>query len=615
MGAGRRGPANSGLTFKSRCHANLTSLHIKTACDSIAEAWGRGEDLMTLFPGPHQQDVIARHLRQAIAFHQQNQLAQARGAYEDILRIDPGHPEALQYLAALCFQSGNLGDAERFYKRAINADASSPVLHANHGSVLHQLARYEEAVACYQKALAINPDYADACYNLANSLHALQRFDAAIIHYQKALVLNPAHADTYYNLGNTFQKLNRFDDAIAIYDRVTAIDPGYALAFLNQGNALRELRLYDEAIIRYDKALSIKPDFTEAFCNRGGVLKDLKRFNEALASYLQALSIDPNDAEVYWNISLTLLLLGNFKDGLAFYEWRKRIRNPLGNRQFPKPLWLGRESLDGKKILIHEEQGIGDIIQFSRYLPLLEARGADVIFAVSPRLGALASSLGGHIEVCAIDGPLPDFDFHCPLISLPHACNTDVSSIPATTPYLFADAARVADLRRDLSQDGTRKICGLSWLSNNSATGKSRSVALSDLIDAIDSRDYIFVNLQYGDVAQEIADLRAEKGVSVRSIPSIDNYHDLDGFAALVDACDTIVTIDNTTAHMAGALNKRTFLLLPFVPDWRWLLDREDSPWYPSLRLLRQSVDGDWTDVLIALNTALQGVAALAPLV
>ena len=570
---------------------------------------------MTLFPGPHQQDVITRHLRQAIAFHQQNQLAQARGAYEDILRIDPGHPEALQYLAALCFQSGNLGDAERFYKRAINADASSPVLHANHGSVLHQLARYEESVARYEKALSINPDYADACYNLANSLHALERFDAAIIHYQKALVLNPAHADTYYNLGNTFQKLNRFDDAIAIYDRVTAIDPGYALAFLNQGNALRELRLYDEAIIRYDKALSIKPDFTEAFCNRGGVLKDLKRFNEALASYLQALSIDTNDAEVYWNISLTLLLLGNFKDGLAFYEWRKRIRNPLGNRQFPKPLWLGRESLDGKKILIHEEQGIGDIIQFSRYLPLLEARGADVIFAVSPRLGALASSLGGHIEVCAIDGPLPDFDFHCPLISLPHACNTDVSNIPATTPYLFAHGARVADLRRDLSQNGTRKICGLSWLSNNSATGKSRSVALSDLIDAIDSRDYIFVNLQYGDVSKEIADLRAEKGVSVRSIPSIDNYHDLDGFAALVDACDTIVTIDNTTAHMAGALNKRTFLLLPFVPDWRWLLDREDSPWYPSLRLLRQSVDGDWTDVLIALNTALQGVAALAPLV
>lgn len=570
---------------------------------------------MTLFPGPHQQDVITRHLRQAIACHQQNQLAQARGAYEDILRIDPDHPEALQYLAALCFQSGNLGDAERFYKRAINADASSPVLHANHGSVLHQLARYEESVARYEKALLINPDYADACYNLANSLHALERFDAAIIHYQKALVLNPAHADTYYNLGNTFQKLNRFDDAIAIYDRVTAIDPGYALAFLNQGNALRELRLYDEAIIRYDKALSIKPDFTEAFCNRGGVLKDLKRFNEALASYLQALSIDPNDAEVYWNISLTLLLLGNFKDGLAFYEWRKRIRNPLGNRQFPKPLWLGRESLDGKKILIHEEQGIGDIIQFSRYLPLLEARGADVIFAVSPRLGALASSLGGHIEVCAIDGPLPDFDFHCPLISLPHACNTDVSNIPATTPYLFAHAARVAELRRDLSQDGTRKICGLSWLSNNSATGKSRSVALSDLIDAIDSRDYIFVNLQYGDVSKEIADLRAEKGVSVRSIPSIDNYHDLDGFAALVDACDTIVTIDNTTAHMAGALNKRTFLLLPFVPDWRWLLDREDSPWYPSLRLFRQTVDGDWTDVLIALNTALQGVADLAPLV
>jgi len=609
MGAGRRDLITTGLTFKARCHAHSTSLQISSACDSIAEAWGRGEGLMTRFPGhpgPIQQDVVTRHLQQAIAFHQQNRLVQARGAYEDVLRMDPDHPEALQYLAALCFQSGNLGEAELFYKRAINADAGSPVLHANLGSVLHQLARYEEAVARYEMALAIHPAYAEAFYNLANSLHALQRFDVAIIHYQKALFLNPSHAETYYNLGNTLQKLNRLDDAIAIYDKVTAIDPGYALAFLNQGNALRELRLYDEAIISYDKALSIKPDFTEAFCNRGGVLKDLKRFNEALASYLSALSIDPNDAEVYWNIGLTLLLLGNFKDGFAFYEWRKRIRNPLGNRQFPKPLWLGRESLDGKTILIHEEQGIGDIIQFARYLPLLAARGADVIFAVSPRLGALASSLGGHIEVCAIDGPLPDFDFHCPLISLPHAFNTDVSDIPATTPYLFAHAARVAELRRDLSQDGTRKICGLSWLSNNSATGKSRSVALSDLFEAVDSRDYIFVNLQYGDVSQEISDLQAEKGVCVRSIPTIDNYHDLDGFAALVDACDIIVTIDNTTAHMAGALNKRTFLLLPFVPDWRWLLDREDSPWYPSLRLLRQSVDGDWADVFMALNTALE---------
>ena len=573
---------------------------------------------MTRFPGqpgPIQQDVVKRHLRQAVAFHQQNELVKARSAYEDVLRMDPDHTDALQYLAALCFQSGNLRDAERFYKKAINVDGSSPALHANHGSVLHQLARYEEAVACYQKALAIHPDYADAWYNLANSLHALERFDAAIIHYQKALVLNPSHAETYYNLGNTFQKLNLYDDAIAIYDKATEIDPGYALAFLNQGNALRESGFYDEALISYDKALLAKADFTEAYSNRGGVLKDLKRFNEALASYLQAISIDPNDSEVYWNISLTLLLLGNFKDGLTFYEWRKRTRNPLGNRQFPKPLWLGQESLEGKKILIHEEQGIGDIIQFCRYLSLLEARGADVIFTVTPRLRGLATSLGDQTEVCDIDGALPDFDFHCPLISLPHAFNTDLSNIPATTPYLFADAARVAELRREISQDGTRKICGLSWLSNNSATGKSRSVALSDLFDAVDARDYIFVNLQYGDVSQEIADLQAEKGVNVRSIPTIDNYHDLDGFAALVDACDIIVTIDNTTAHMAGALNKRTLLLLPFVPDWRWLLDREDSPWYPSLRLFRQSVDGDWADVFMALNTALEYEADPASLV
>ena len=553
-----------------------------------------------------QADVIDTKLRSAIACHQQNQFFEASQLYQQVLKLDPDHFDALQYLAAILIQSGNFQEAEALFGRAIRVNPDMPVLHSNYGSVLHELGRYGQAVASYEQALALNPAYAEAFYNLGNSLCALDRFEDAIINYKKAIVLNPASVEVRYNLGNALQKLNRFKDAIAYYDEALAIAPRYALAHLNRGNALRELRLYDEALTSYDRAINHKSDFAEAFSNRGGILKDLKRFDEAFSNYFKALSINPNDPEVYWNTGLMLLLLGNFKDGLEFYEWRKKIKEPLGHRHFPRPLWLGQEDLKGKRILIHEEQGVGDIIQFCRYIRRLEAQGADVVFAVTQRLHGLMSSLGGSMEIRSPEDITLDFDFHCPLLSLPRAFNTDLTSIPSHTPYLFAAPAKTQALRRQMMQNGAKKICGVSWFSKNAVVGAARNVDLLELFKTIDTRDYIFVNLQYGDVSQEIADLKAQQGVEILSLSSIDNFNDLDGFAALVDACDLIVTIDNTTAHIAGALNKKTYLMLPYVPDWRWMLDRQDSPWYPQMRLLRQSIDGDWGSVFLALKGALR---------
>lgn len=555
-----------------------------------------------------QADVIATKLRSAIVCHQQNQFLEASRLYQKILKLDPDHFDALQYLAAICIHSGHFQEAEALFGKAIRVNPDMPILHSNYGSVLHELGRYEQAVASYEQALALNPTYAEAFYNLGNSLCALERFEDAIINYKKAIELKPVYVDVHYNLGNALQKLNRFKDAIACYDEALAIAPKYALAHLNRGNALRELRRYDEAITSYDKAINHKPDFAEAFSNRGGVLKDLKRFDEAFSSYFKALSINPNDPEVYWNTGLMLLLLGNFKDGLEFYEWRKKIKEPLGNRHFPRPLWLGQEDLKGKRILIHEEQGIGDIIQFCRYIKLLEAQGAQVIFAVAQRLSGLMATLGGSVEIRTTENINLDFDFHCPLLSLPRAFNTELANIPSQTPYLFADPALTQSLRHQIMANGAKKICGVSWLSKNASIGKARSVDLSALMKTFEAHDTIFVNLQYGDVSQEISDLKAQQGVEILSVPNIDNFNDLDGFAALVDACDLIVTIDNTTAHLAGALNKKTYLMLPYVPDWRWMLDRQDSPWYPTLRLFRQSVDGDWSSVFMSLKDALRGV-------
>lgn len=550
-------------------------------------------------------DTLGDKLRAAIFLHQRNQFPEASRLYSEVLKADPDQFDALQYLAAIQIQSGHFGEAERLFARAIRLNPNLPVLHSNYGSALHALGRFTEAAASYEKALCLNPLYAEAFYNLANSLSALERFDAAVRNYTRAVAIKPAYADAHYNLGNALQKLRRFEEAISSYDATLSMAPNHALAYLNRGNALREMRRHEEAIADYDKAIQYKSNFADAFANRGGVLKDLKRFDEALTSYFKALSINPKDPEIYWNTGLMLLLLGNFTHGLEFYEWRKKIREPLGNRSFPRPLWTGLDNLEGKRILIHEEQGVGDIIQFCRYVQQLEAQGAHVIFAVAERLSKLMATLGRTIEIRASENLALDFDFHCPLISLPKAFKTDLANIPSHTPYLFADPARSLALRQRLREPGAKKICGVSWFSTNPGTGKERSIALSDLLRHVDARNYTFVSLQYGDVAQEIAELRDRYGIEVKWIDDLDNIGDIDGFAALVDACDMILTIDNTTAHMAGALHKTTFVMLPYVPDWRWMLDREDSPWYPSLRLFRQTSDGDWGPVLRAVSAAL----------
>jgi len=335
------------------------------------------------------------------------------------------------------------------------------------------------------------------------------------------------------------------------------------------------------------------------------ILKDLRRFDEAIAAFFNAVTIDKNRPSVYWNLATLLLLIGNFRDGWEFYEWRKKIDPPFGNRQFNRPVWLGKESLQGKTILIHAEQGIGDIIQFSRYVKLLAPNAGKVIFAVPDKLMGLMRALGDDIEIISEKEISVPFDCHCPLISLPYVFGTELNTIPAQIPYISADQGKSQDLRARLSHDGAKKVCGLSWFSKSDKTGSLRSITLLELFSVLEPAGYVFVNLQYGDVSEEIAELKRVKGIEIVSVDEIDNYGDVDGFTALVNACDAILSIDNTTIHIAGALGKETLVMLPYIPDWRWLLDRGDSPWYPTLRLFRQNVQDDWVPVLEGLKFSL----------
>ena len=545
------------------------------------------------------------HFNRGVALISGNKFDDAILSYDRAIHFSPGHTKAHLNRGFALFKLNRLEEAVESFNDAIRTKADSADAYYSRGVTFAKLKRTQEAVASFDKAIAINPFHEDAYYNRGCALEALQRLDEALANYDKALALKPDFPEAHYNRGSVFYTLKRFDDALACFDQALAIKPDYFDAQVYRGNTLKELLRFEDALESYEQAILINPRSTDAHVNRGSALIELKRFDDAIAGYFEAASRDPNAALIYNNMSHLLLLIGNFKDGLEFYEWRKKTKEPVGNRDFDKPLWLGQTSLRGRTILVHEEQGVGDVIQFCRYVKLLAAEGAKVIFAVPEKLSLLMQSLGGGVQVCLMSEIPPAFDFHCPLMSLPLAFKTDAPTIPAQAPYLAAAPERVSALRRKLSGNVAKKVCGLSWRSKAGRTGDKRSVDLAKLFDVIDPEGYVFVSLQYGDVSGEIAALKDAAGIEIVSIPEIDNFADMDGFAALVDACDVVLSIDNTTVHMAGALNKTTFLMLPYLPDWRWLLDREDSPWYPSMRLFRQESHGNWDGVFRAVSAAL----------
>lgn len=533
------------------------------------------------------------------------------------------------------------------YKQALSIDSGLMVARVNMGVAYTMLKRYDEAIDCLDKVIELNPKHVEAFFSRANAHKEAKRFQQAIDDYDRAISLNPNYFDAFVQRGNALREMERLEKALADFDRALsikknnadaysgrglvlhqlnrpeealeayaaalALDPQDAQVYSYRGIVLHSLKRYDEALADLERSIAIRPDYAAAYSNLGVVLKDIRRFNDAIAAFFNAVTLDKNKPSVYWNLATLLLLIGNFRDGWEFYEWRKKIEKPFGARQFNRPVWLGKESLEGKAIMIHAEQGIGDVIQFSRYVKMLVPLAGKVIFAVPDKLIGLMRGLGGDIEIISDKEITASFDCHCPLMSLPFAFGTEVETIPAGIPYISADKGLAQSLRRRLSKYGAKKVCGLSWYSKSEKTGSLRNITLMELFAAIDPSDYVFVNLQYGDVSAEVAELRRLKGIEIVCVDEIDNYHDLDGFAALVDACDVILSIDNTTIHVAGALGKETLVMLPYVPDWRWLLDRENAPWYPTMRLFRQDVQDEWTLVLAQVSDVLRGSPARAP--
>jgi hypothetical protein len=453
------------------------------------------------------------------------------------------------------------------------------------------------------KRKTIAPDQFDPIYVQATSAAATQDFQRAIQLYDQAIALNPSHAEAYYKRGNALKNLGRLDAALASYNQAIERRPNYAYAYCNRGVVQQSLGLTAAALSSYDRAIALEATDAMAHYNRALLLQDCSRWDEVLASYDKAISIDPGFADAQYNRSLALLFHGDFENGWRGYEWRwknaQRLR--IGEpRNFAQPLWLGEDSIAGKRLLLYSEGGLGDTLQFCRYSALIAAQGATVLLEVqTPLLGVLAN-LDGVSQLIATGSALPPFDYQCPLMSLPLAFKTTLDTIPAAPKYLHSDKATVARWRTLLGERNRPRI-GLVWSGNpNNTIDHRRSIRLADWVAHLPSE------FQYFCLQKHVRD--ADKA-ALDSSPFIvsfdDDLLDFVSTAALCECMDVVISVDTSLAHLSGALGQRTWVLLPFNPDWRWLLDRDDSPWYPTAKLYRQRAVGDWNEVFARVATDL----------
>jgi Tfp pilus assembly protein PilF len=473
-------------------------------------------------------------------------------------------------------------------------------------AVAHQRAgRLREAEPLYRQVLSSQPKNTDALFLLGLITQSTRRFAESVEFFQRAVEANPKSAKYFVNLGLSLggMGLGRTADATAALRSAVAIDPNIPEAWANLGNELGNDHQYDEAMVCYQKALKLRPDFADAHCNLGALLqKTLPTLEPAIAAYEKAITIQSDFALAHWDLGLALLLRGDYPRGLAEYEWRWKTETVVVPRKFPQPRWDGGD-LGGKTILLHAEQGFGDTIHMARYVPLVAARGGRVILECQPPLSRLLQSLNSVQQIIPAGQQLPAFDVHCPLLTLPLVFKTTVETIPAAVPYLRADKEPSRQWSNRLPPDIRRPLIGLVWAGRpENKNDRNRSMRLQDFAPLGGIQDARFVSLQLGPSADQLR--QPPPGLELLDFAG--ELRDFADTAALVAHLDLVIAVDTAVAHLAGALAKPVWILIPTMPDWRWMLGREDSPWYPTMRIFRQKTRGDWTDVMARVKRELE---------
>lgn len=510
-------------------------------------------------------------LRKAVAAHQDGALAQADRLYRVVLAHDPGHFDALHLIGYLSFQRGRFAEALRFLAAAVRRNARSAEALSDLGIAQHAAESYAEALASHDAALAIEPG------------------NATYINRRAAALL----------------RLGRPGEALAELDRILGVQPANVDALGNRGNVHLSLNRPDEAIADYDAALRAAGDAAQLLTNRAHALHRLDRVPEAVADLRRAIALRPDFAEAHFELGMALLTLGDFTAGWSEYEWRWAAGAFAASRRaFSSRQWTGTQKLAGRTVLLHAEQGLGDTLQFVRYVPLVARLGATVILEVQPELVALLENTTGASRVIARGDPLPHFDLHCPLMSLPRAFATQGVTASTPIPYVTTPAEATRRWAQRLPPGGP--LVGIAWAGRPSHhNDHNRSLPLAALAPLLRRSDIQFVSLQ--------RDLREGDAAILGAMPHIihvgPDLHDFADTAALISRLDAVIAVDTAVAHLAGALGKRLMLLLPYAADFRWLRGRADSAWYPSARLLRQDKFADWSGVLARLAAQLDQLA------
>jgi tetratricopeptide (TPR) repeat protein len=604
----------------------------------------------------------------ALELHKRGILDQAEGLYTGVLRLAPDHVEALHFLGVLKNQQGAVEEALALTAAALELNSGWVDLLVNHALINNGAGRHDAALAAAERAIAIEPAKADAVFQRGNALMGLDRTVEALAAFEGTLALNPGDVDAMVNRGNALFELKRvaeaveafagaaaaapghagilnnygqaldeagrWAEALACFDSALASDPAYVPAMINRaktllsldrpdealagidralelapdkvtalnvrGRALAALGRTEEALAVFDAVIALAPDWPHGYNNRGSAQAALNRFAAARASFAIATEIDPTLASAHTNEAIVHLVDGDFARGWRKYEWR--WQKP---RQFAAPLWLGGEPLAGRTLLIYPEQGLGDTLQCVRYAALAAARGANVVVEVQPPLKSVLAGVDGVSEMVAEGDPLTPHDLCCPMLSLPLAFGTTLATIPNRVPYIVAAPERIAKWR-ELMPTGKARV-GLVWAGNRGHhNNRNRSIALERLLPllAVPGIDWVALQTEIGGPDRAVLDAHPD-------ITNLgDGLVDFGDTAAVMAALDLVVSVDTAAAHLAGAMAKRVWILQPFSPDWRWLIDRRDSPWYPTAKLFRQPAPGDWSSVISEVVRELPGVAA-----
>jgi tetratricopeptide (TPR) repeat protein len=538
-------------------------------------------------------------------------IALRRGAFEDAerslaraLAINPKLASAHRQRGLALAQMGRAVEALESFSAALALEPDNAEAFAQRANALQELGRFEDALSDYDRAIALAPGLAPFHNNRGLALCRVERFEEALASFDRALALNPSYALAHKNRGDVLSALNRLTEALAGYDRAIALGGSSGVVLNNRGNVLKEFDRLDEALASYDAAIAVSPQLPEAWYNRGVVLLELKRPTDALASYDRAIALKADYDEALTARGLCKLAMGEFKGGWSDYESRWRVAShPKLHAPTDAPLWSGEDVRD-RSILVCAERGLGDIIQFSRFVPRLAERGAQVTFVVPDKLKRIFGSLPVRAVSAVTDSDR--FDFHCALMSLPHVLGASPTGNPLPIPYLAIDRERAAQWKRRIGAHGFKiGICwqGAAWQGGTSTTG--RAIPLSEF-RALSTNGVRLVSLQKGDGVERLA----TSGVSIERLGD-DFDAGPDAFIdtiAVMEQLDLIVTCDTSIAHVAGARGRPVWIALPHVPEWRWGLEGGTTSWYPTARLFRQRTRGDWSGVFIETASELRAL-------